>query len=135
MLPSDQSHYNKNLKQFARSLRNDSTKGEIILWKEPLGNRKMLGLQFLRQYPIENYIADFICRKIRLIIEIDGYSHNNRFEKDLARDTNLKKLDYTILRFEEQEVCTDLNNVIRVIECKVGELLDQSPRPPSPRRS
>jgi very-short-patch-repair endonuclease len=61
MNSSRKSNYNKTLKPYARILRNDSTKGEIILWKEVLGNRQMLGLQFLRQFPIDNYIADFVC--------------------------------------------------------------------------
>ena len=54
----------------------------------------MLGLQFIRQYAIDKYIADFACRKIRLIIEIDGYSHNNKYVEDLKRDERLKELGY-----------------------------------------
>ena len=123
MNQSNKSHYNKNLKQFARDLRNDSTKGEIILWKEVLGNRKVFGLQFLRQYPIDNYIADFICRKIRLIIEVDGYSHHNRHEQDLLRDNRLRELGYTTLRFDEMEIISDLDNVVLAIESKVEELM------------
>jgi very-short-patch-repair endonuclease len=59
------------------------------------------------------------------VIEIDGYSRNNSYDRDLIRDAKLKELGYTTPRIEEREVCNDLNNVIRVIECKVGELLDQ----------
>ena len=65
-------NYNRNLKPFARQLRNEGTKGEAMLWFNALKARKMHGYQFSRQYPISNYIAHFICRKLNLIIEIDG---------------------------------------------------------------
>jgi very-short-patch-repair endonuclease len=123
------SNYNKDFKPLARKLRKDSTKGEIILWTEVLSKRKMLGLQFIRQYAIDKYIADFACRKIRLIIEIDGYAHNDKYDEDLKRDERLKELGYKTIRFEEQEIYHDINNVIRSIEFAIEELLTQSPYP------
>jgi very-short-patch-repair endonuclease len=122
----EKSSYNKNLKQTARSLRNVSTLGEVILWNNALKNKKMLGLQFNRQFPIDKYIVDFICRKLKLIIEIDGYSHQFKYDKDIERDEQLKKLGFSVLRFTEQQVRNDLQNVIRGIESFVR---DQSPDP------
>ena len=81
----------------------------------------MLGCQFLRQFSIENYIVDFICRKERLIIEIDGYSHNFKYEKDLYRDNRLKELGYIVIRFREKEIHNDLNNVIRTIKSYISK--------------
>jgi very-short-patch-repair endonuclease len=130
MIKFNKSNYNKTLKSFARKLRNDSTKGEIILWKEVLSSRKMYGLQFLRQYPIDNYILDFVCRRLQLVIEVDGYSHNDRYDHDLVRDGKLKELGFTTLRIDEQEVYNDLNNVILVIEGKVLVLLQSIPPTP-----
>ncbi len=136
-----QPKYNKNLKSLARKLRKESTKGEIILWSEVLRAKKMLGYQFNRQYPMKippsqtgagelNIIVDFICRKLKLIIELDGYSHNFKHQQDKIRDEKLSKYGYSILRFEEKEVKYDINNVIREIELKIRELEEKSPRPP-----
>ncbi|TRX70551.1 endonuclease domain-containing protein [Carboxylicivirga sp. M1479] len=116
------SHYNNKLKNFASELRNDSTDGEIILWKEALRARKMYGYQFNRQFAIDNYIVDFVCRKLRLIIEVDGYSHQFKTEKDKLRDNKLEQLGYQVLRIDEYDIKKDLNNVIRFIETIVAEL-------------
>jgi len=121
---SAKSHYNKKLKSFAKNLRNDSTKGEIILWSKVLRAKQFHGYQFNRQFAISNYIVDFICRKLKLIIEIDGYSHEFKFEKDKLRDEELKTLGYTTIRFQEKDVYIDLENIIRVLE---NYLEDQSP--------
>jgi very-short-patch-repair endonuclease len=119
------SYYNKDLKQFARVLRNDSTKSEVILWSKVLRARTMKGYQFNRQFPmtIENkgIIVDFICRKLKLIIEVDGYSHNFKHEKDLMRDKELNKLGFKVVRVFEQDVRHDLDNVVKVIENAVEE--------------
>ena len=82
----------------------------------------MHGYQFLRQYSIDNYIVDFICRKIKLIVEVDGYSHNFKFEKDKERDEYLTNLGFTVIHFTEDEIKNDLSNVIRAIEHNVLKL-------------
>ncbi|MCP2043690.1 endonuclease domain-containing protein [Pontibacter sp. HSC-36F09] len=111
----DNSHYNKKLKKFAKDLRTDSTKAEVRLWCEVLSKGKT-GYNFLRQRPISNYIADFMNKELKLIIEVDGYSHNFKFEDDQKRDQELLKLGYKVLRFTDEEVLKDLPNVQRVIE-------------------
>lgn len=119
----NKSNYNKDLKQFARALRKNSTKAEIRLWTEVLRARKMLGFQFNRQRPVHHYIADFMCNELKLIIEVDGYTHEfeKRYKKDLHRQSTLEKLGYTVLRFTDEEVMEDLDNVERVIEGWVKE--------------
>ena len=107
--------YNKNLKTFARSLRLDSTKAEVRLWCELLSKKK-LGYSFLRQRPIGKYIADFLCKELKLIIEVDGYSHKYKAEEDVIRDNDLFELGFTTLRFSDDEIMKDLPNVQRVIE-------------------
>ena len=109
------SNYNKEHKSFARELRNQSTLGEAILWQN-IQDKKVYSFQFNRQYPIGDYIVDFICRKAKLIIEIDGYSHNFKYEKDIERENFLKGLGYRILRFREFEVKHDIDNVMLKIE-------------------
>jgi len=108
-------HYNKKLKFFAQSNRNFSTKAEIRIWCELLRNKKMLGFPFLRQRPIENYIADFLCKDLNLIIEIDGYSHQFKYEEDIERDARLKQLGFHVLRFTDDEITKHITNVERSI--------------------
>ncbi|TXK44868.1 endonuclease domain-containing protein [Pontibacter qinzhouensis] len=120
MVLPDNLHFNKNLKPFARALRSDSTKAEIRLWCELLSKSK-LGYPFLRQRPVLNYIADFLCKELKLIIEVDGYSHNFKFEEDKQRDAALAELGFTTLRFTHEEMMRDLDNVQRTIESWIAE--------------
>ena len=117
-------NYNKDLKLLARKLRSDSTKGEVILWSEVLRAKKMKGFQFNRQFPMnlgeKRIIVDFICRKLKLIIEVDGYSHKFKYEEDLFRDKLLLEQGYRVIRVFEQEVRHDLDNVVRLIENEIA---------------
>ncbi|WP_286746188.1 DUF559 domain-containing protein [Roseivirga sp. UBA1976] len=90
--------YNKHLKHNARKLRNESTPGEAILWKYVLRGKGFYGLQFNRQFIIENYIVDFICRELKLIIELDGKYHDQITREDEIRDNRLKELGYRVIR-------------------------------------
>jgi len=113
---SKKSHYNKKHKHLARKLRKNSTLGERILWSEVLRARKFYGYQFNRQFCIDRYIADFICRKLRWVIEVDGYSHRFKQKEDRMRDKRLAELGYKTIRFTEKQVRDDLKNVIRELE-------------------
>jgi very-short-patch-repair endonuclease len=114
--------YSQNLKQLARNHRNDSTLGEVLLWKE-LNNKQMYGFDFHRQKPLLNYIVDFYCYELGLIIEIDGryHDHEEQYKLDTVRETELAAYDLTILRFTEMEVRKDMTNVLRAIEKHVVE--------------
>ena len=107
--------YNKNLKPMARCLRSEGTKGEAILWFYALKAKKMYGYQFNRQFSMDNYIVDFICRRLNLIIEIDGSSHFTKSESDRERQDYLEGLGYVILRFSEAEVVHRLDDVVEKI--------------------
>ncbi len=103
--------YNKNLKTFSRELRSETvSRAEKYLWKSLL-SRKQTGLSFKRQRPILNYIVDFFCAEIGLIIEIDGNSHVNKGEYDRTRENNLRNFGYEILRFKEGEVLNQMEMV------------------------
>ncbi len=88
------------------------------MWREVLGEKQMMEYRFLRQRPIGNYIVDFFCKELKLIIEVDGYTH--QFEevaaKDHVRKKELKEMGYFIIHFEDSEVLSDINNVVRTIE-------------------
>ncbi|RYE36053.1 MAG: DUF559 domain-containing protein [Sphingobacteriaceae bacterium] len=129
-------HYNKQNKQFARNLRNDSTPAEIRLWSDLLRAKDFYGYAFLRQRPIGNYIADFFCKELRLIIELDERSHQQeeQAERDILRNQELQDLDYQLIRFEDDEVLYDLDNVIRTLEVFIGEFENRKNEghPPNP---
>jgi very-short-patch-repair endonuclease len=71
--------YNIRLQPFAIKLRKDKTKAEACLWKYVLRAGQMKGYQFRRQRPVVDFIADFMCKELRLIIEVDGITHDNKW--------------------------------------------------------
>ena len=108
--------YNKNLKPSSRKLRNRMTDAEILLWSK-IKRKQLKGIQFNRQKPIGNYIADFYSFKAKLVIEIDGSQHYEKEnkEKDKIRDNYFKKLGLSVLRFNNLEVLKNINGVIEKI--------------------
>ena len=117
--------YNKNLNPLARKLRKFGTKGEALLWRDVLKAKQHWPYQFNRQYVIGGYIVDFICRKLKLIIEIDGSSHFAKSEEDYKRQQFLESLDYTILRFPEQTVIYRIDDVVAEIDYAIQCLEQQ----------
>ena len=107
--------YNPDLKELARDLRKNMTLSEVLLWNQ-LKQKNMLGYDFDRQRPIDNYIVDFYCKELSLAIEIDGSTHIYRDEEDDIRQKNLEKLGIRFLRFDDIEVKKNILNVLRVIE-------------------
>lgn len=120
---SDNNYYNKKFKPLSRTLRNNSTKSEIRLWCELLRNKQMLGFSFWRQRAIDKYIADFFCKELNLVIELDGLTHNwaEVIEKDKKKQNDLKLLGYTVLRFNDDEVMFRIEMVSRTIENWIRE--------------
>ncbi|WP_366184787.1 endonuclease domain-containing protein [Flavobacterium ovatum] len=122
--------YNPNLKAFARELRNNSTKSEIILWLK-LKGKQMYGYDFHRQKPIDNYILDFFCQELMLGIEVDGYSHEflEVQEKDSIKEKRMNELGIQVLRFSDYQVLRDMENVMRAIEFYIEEYEKHTPNP------
>ncbi|MCB0697692.1 MAG: DUF559 domain-containing protein [Chitinophagaceae bacterium] len=119
--------YNPKLKHLARQLRNNSTKSEIKLWGH-LRNKEMLGYDFDRQKPIDNYILDFFCYDLMLGIELDGFTHTFEevYVKDLLKEKRMNELGITIIRFDDKQVMNDIQNVIRVIEMFIEDFEQKS---------
>ena len=109
--------YNPKLKELARQLRNNSTKSEIRLWQK-LKRNQMHGYDFHRQKPIDEYIVDFFCNKLKLAIECDGYSHEilEVWEKDVKKTNRLNTLGIQVLRFSDYQIMNGMDNVLRSIE-------------------
>ncbi|HPF51086.1 MAG TPA: DUF559 domain-containing protein [Draconibacterium sp.] len=115
-------NYNKGLKEYARTLRKNSTLSEVILWNKLLKRKQLKGYQFLRQRSINNYIVDFFCKDLKLIIEIDGEIHRFQKGKDRERELDLKNLGYHIIRFKNREILDNLYNVEKTLEYFIDDL-------------
>jgi very-short-patch-repair endonuclease len=105
----------------ARAQRRRSTDAERKLWFA-LRDRRLEGHKFCRQFPIDHYIVDFVCRYPRLVIEIDGGQHSWRQEEDAQRTAWLESKRYVVLRFWNNDVLGNLDGVLQVIVEKLQEL-------------
>ena len=114
--------YNPKLKALAKQLRQDMTFSEVLLWNR-LKRRQMCGYDFDRQRPIDEYIVDFYCKDLMLAIEIDGASHEHpaKYRNDLKRQKRLEELGIHILRFRDEDVKYDMENVLWSIEGWIRE--------------
>ena len=114
--------YNKNLKEFSRKLRKNSTLGEVLLWQK-LRAGSMMNYTFNRQKPIGRYIVDFYCKPLKLVIEIDGAYHFEEEQKvkDTERQKLLEEMGLYFLRFSEQQVRKDMDIVLKEIGNYIAE--------------
>lgn len=103
--------------KLARQLRSNQTDAEKILWYQ-IRAKRFHTLKFKRQQPIGDYIVDFVNLEKKLIIELDGGQHNEEtnIQKDTARTTWLEKEGYTVLRFWNNDVFSNMDGVLHSIE-------------------
>ena len=103
----------------ARELRNAATPAERALWRQLA--RCQLGVKFSRQMPVGPFFADFLCRSRKLIVEVDGHSHDVQPERDQARDAYLKSEGYRVLHFSNADVLGNTQGVIEIIRTALQE--------------
>ena len=115
----------------ARRLRHDSTVPERLLWGN-LRGRHFGDFKFRRQFAVDRYIADFCCPEVKLIIELDGHSHDTTAIYDLDRESALKTIGFTVIRFTNDEVLKNIASVLACIENALIALSNSSVQP-SPR--
>lgn len=95
-----------------------------------------MGYTFNRQRPVMNYIADFMCKPLKLIIEVDGYTHSleNVIKKDIIRQNALEQAGFKVIRFSDKEVLTQIIQVrtaiFEVIQELERKIQESSPLPP-----
>jgi very-short-patch-repair endonuclease len=118
--------YNPKLKELARQLRKNSTLSEVILWQNIKG--KAFGYEFHRQVPINEFIVDFYCHELQLAIEIDGNTHDYNFENDESRQKKLNGLGIKFIRFDDNDVKRNLNDVLRALEIMISEIEEKNRR-------
>lgn len=125
-------HYNHNLRELSKNLRNESTKSEILLWQHI--KSQALGVAFNRQFPIENYIIDFYCKELKLAVEIDGISHDSAESqiKDEERQHRLESYGIKFIRLDDREVMYDIENSLRTIKEAINVLRTETKHPPTP---
>ena len=104
------------LKEYARENRRNQTLAETILWDNI--KDEALGVKFLRQHIIGDYIVDFLARSEGLIIEVDGAYHAERQQKenDALRTDILQRMGYSVMRFTNEQVLYDIDSVIQQIK-------------------
>ena len=98
--------------EYAKNLRKTMTSAEMVLW----GNLKkgINGYKYRRQHPIGNYIADFYCHRLKLVIEVDGSIHGKSENKllDQKRESDLQELGYSTIRFTNEDILKNMQLVL-----------------------
>lgn len=116
--------YNPRLKGFSRDLRTNGEKAEAMLWKRL--KAKQTGVAFNRQKPILNYIADFYCKELWLVVEIDGASHFTKeaYLKDMERDRQMRAIGLEIIRVLDSDVRKNADEVALYIKVQCEKIRD-----------
>ena len=102
----------------ARSLRENQTKSEGLLWSI-LRAEQLCSLKFSRQHPIGPWITDFACVEKMLVVEVDGGYHDETGEEDIQRQKSLEELGWTVIRFTDKDVEVDAEAVAGAIAKKL----------------
>jgi very-short-patch-repair endonuclease len=116
----------------ARQMRHEPSPVETKLWSN-LRNKQLNGTKFAHQVVIGPYIADFVARSHKLVIELDGDSHGNRAEYDARRTAFLERRGYRVIRFANSEVVGNLEGVLEAILAAIGSAPLPGPLPEGER--
>jgi len=112
--------YNPQLKNKAKYLRKNMTLPEVLLWQH-LKGKQMVGFDFDRQRPIDEYIVDFYCKVLMLAVEVGGQIHDYQIEKDKLRQEKIESFGVRFLRFSAKDVLTNMEGVLITIEAWIKE--------------
>jgi very-short-patch-repair endonuclease len=121
----------KQQRSRAKLLRNTMTRAETLLWRYVKAGR-IDGLAFRRQVPMQKYIADLVCHSRRLVVELDGESHDfeSTIQRDAERDAWFVSQGYTLIRFTNEQVLTNLEGVVEAIRIEASKHVTPLPVPP-----
>ena len=114
-------HYSVNVHRYLPELRSDMTPMERLLWAE-LRNRKLDGIKFRRQHPIESFVLDFYAPEVSLAVELDGDVHDlpERREADKRRQTRLEAIGITVLRITNLEAAQNMDVTLNKIRAAIA---------------
>ena len=106
----------------AATLRNNMTAAEKILWNK-LKDRNLFPFKFRRQHPIDIFVVDFYCHNAKLVVELDGKYHlkKDQFDYDSGRSAEIENRGLKIIRFANNDVFDDLDNVVLRIQQAIAE--------------
>ena len=112
--------YNNTLTQKARENRKNPTPAEQKLWYKVMQNKRLHNLKFTRQKPLTEYIVDFYCAELMLVIEIDGDTHARQKEYDKDRTKNLNKHGAEVIRYTNADVLNNLEEVYQDLHKRIS---------------
>lgn len=118
--------YNSKLVEKARENRKNQTPVEKKMWSI-LQDRQLENYKFLRQKPLNNFIADFYCAELMLVIEVDGDSHIKQREYDILRSEKLEEYGIKVIRYQNDETMSNIEAVYKDLKKKIKSLPQNSP--------
>jgi len=114
----------------AKGLRQRQPRAEALLWAALRALGQSNPIKFRRQHPLHPYIVDFVCLKEKLVIEIDGYSHDVRQKEDAKREAFLNQSGYTVLHFSNEAVYEDATAIAQTIRAYLDDRKNNRPTIP-----
>ena len=120
--------YQSVTETFAKSLRKKMTLAEVLLWNHL--KRRQLGVDFDRQKAIGRFVVDFFCKQLRLAVEVDGESHDDKQEKDQSRDNELMQAGIKVIRVWDYDVKHDMEAVVKTIAVAIEARWKEMKNPP-----
>ncbi len=111
--------YNLKLVEIARENRKNPTQAEKKMWLKILKSKQFKNYKFLRQKPLDNFIADFYCAELMLVIEIDGDSHTRQKEYDILRSEKLDAYGIKVIRYTNDEIMLNIEGVYGDLKKKI----------------
>ncbi len=106
----------KRLTPLARKLRKDPTEAEKRMWSRLRGEQ--LGVKFTRQFPIGNAIVDFACRRLKLVVELDGGQHADS-NTDEARTRMIEAHGYHVVRYWNNDALANTDGVLTALKIEI----------------
>ena len=116
-------------RRLARAMRRAPTDAERRLWCHLRHSLQLQGSHFRRQVQIDRYIVDFICHRKKIIIEVDGGQHGNQLAADAQRTKILEANGYTVLRYWNNDVLSNIDGVLEDIQQAVLGTPTPNPSP------
>jgi very-short-patch-repair endonuclease len=114
--------FNKDLIQFSFKNSREMSLNEQKLWFNILKGRQLLGYKFIKQKIFNNYIVDFYCSELLLVVELDGMSHDRTFDNDKVRDAYFERIGVKVIRIMNSDVQKNLDGVRIFLEESVKEI-------------
>ncbi|WP_109807098.1 endonuclease domain-containing protein [Sphingosinithalassobacter portus] len=112
----------------ARELRNSATEAEKLLWAR-LRRSQLGGLKFSRQMPVAGFVADFMCRSEKLVVELDGSQHFDNAKSDAERTRRIEAQGFRVIRFWNSDVMTNMDGVLEAILAAAEKRREREPTP------